>query len=157
MKQDGSTSVNECQWWFWELNQLCKFQLGLIPTLLTPQTPQSEQAIHRIVHYRDQASHWNIVFLNYYSLLMPSMHLGNAIEEASSWTHKYTKAQYYHLERKQVYWLEKQARGKNFLWQVFRHSWEGVEGPWGGDWSWIGNWRGGGDSAGSAENWSLSC
>ena len=39
-----------------------------------------------------------------------------------------------------VYLLEKQARGKNFLWQVFRHSWEGVEGPWGGgDWSWIGN------------------
>ena len=62
---------------------------------------------------------------------MQSMHLGNAIEEASSWTHKYTKAQYYHLEKK-VYWLEKQARGKNFLWQVFRHSWEGVEGPWGG-------------------------
>ena len=31
-----------------------------------------------------------------------------------------------------VYLLEKQARGKNFLWQVFRHSWEGVEGPWGG-------------------------
>ena len=24
-----------------------------------------------------------------------------------------------------VYLLEKQARGKNFLWQVFRHSWEG--------------------------------
>ena len=39
-----------------------------------------------------------------------------------------------------VYLLEKQARGKNFLWQVFGHSWEGVKGPWGGgDWSWIGN------------------
>ena len=56
VKEDGSKSVNECQWWFWELNQLCKFQLGLVPTLLTPQTPQSEQAIYRIVHYRDQAS-----------------------------------------------------------------------------------------------------
>ena len=132
MKQDGSTSVNECQWWFWELNQLCKFQLGLIPTLLTPQTPQSEQAIYRIVHYRDKADHWNIVFPNYYSLLMPSMQC-SLVMQLRRHHHEpinITTSQYYHSEK--VYLLEKQARGKNFLWQVFRHSWEGVEGAMGG-------------------------
>ena len=79
---------------------------------------------------------WNIIFPNYYSLLMPSMQCslecnwGGIIMNSHILPHRSSTIQ-------KVYLLEKQTRGKNFLWQVFRHSWEGVEGPAG---SWAMGW-----------------